>query len=178
MNGAIILNTSCKPVSGCQQASASRPPGFVTRASSLAIASWSGANITPQVRRHDVEARVVVRHRLGVSDLELDGDTLLRGSLTRCVDQDGRDVLADDVGAARSGEDRDRARAGGGVEHSLARLRVDSLDHEVVDVPDRVRDALVRAVAPHHAMPSLQLCECHVPSLVSTAPEIIGRRER
>ena len=49
MNGAIILKMSCMPVLGCQQASASRPPGFVTRASSPAIASWSGANMTPQV---------------------------------------------------------------------------------------------------------------------------------
>ena len=49
MNGAITLNIRASPPVGVQFASAIRPPGRVTRASSRAAASWSGANITPQV---------------------------------------------------------------------------------------------------------------------------------
>ncbi len=75
--------------------------------------------------------------------------TLLGGALASGVDEHGREILPDDVRAALGGEDRDRSGPGRGVEHSLARLRIDSLDHEVVDVTKRVRDALVRAVAPH-----------------------------
>ena len=56
--------------------------------------------------------------------------------------------------------------ASGFVETALAGLRIDMLDHERVDVANRVRDALVRAVAPHHALSCLQLRECHVLSLV------------
>jgi hypothetical protein len=48
-NGAIIPNMRARPPVGVQFASAIRPPGFVTRASSRALASWSGANITPHV---------------------------------------------------------------------------------------------------------------------------------
>jgi hypothetical protein len=45
----IIANIFPRPPSGSQLTSPSRPPLFVTRASSLAAASWSGANMTPQV---------------------------------------------------------------------------------------------------------------------------------
>jgi hypothetical protein len=48
-NGAIILNIRARPPVGVQFASPIRPPGAVTRASSRATASWSGANMTPHV---------------------------------------------------------------------------------------------------------------------------------
>ena len=114
-------------------------------------------------------------HRLGVADLELTLDALLGGTLARRVDEHWRDVLADDVGAALRGEDRDRARAGCRVEHALAGLRIDSLDDELVDVANRVRDALVRPVTPHHALACLQLCECHGPLLRSYGTVSIRR---
>jgi hypothetical protein len=43
------LNIFASPPVGVQLASAIRPPGFVMRASSPATASWSGANMIPQV---------------------------------------------------------------------------------------------------------------------------------
>src|SRR5581483_1903191 len=46
-NGDMILNMSCTPGPGVQHASATRPPGFTIRASSAAVASWSGANMIP-----------------------------------------------------------------------------------------------------------------------------------
>jgi hypothetical protein len=111
-------------------------------------------------RGHDVEARIRVRHRLGVSDFELHLYALLRGPLTGGVDEHGREILADDVSTPLCGENRDGARARGRVERLLAGLRIDALDDELVDVAD-VRDALVGAVAPHHALTGLQLGECH-----------------
>ena len=48
-NGDVSLNISPIPPSGVQFASPIRPPGRVTRASSAAAASWSGANMTPNV---------------------------------------------------------------------------------------------------------------------------------
>jgi len=45
MYGAMILNTSCIPVFGCQHASARRPPGFVTRASSREELELLGDNM-------------------------------------------------------------------------------------------------------------------------------------
>jgi hypothetical protein len=48
-NGRITPNMRARPPVGVQFASAIRPPGRVTRASSRALASWSGENITPQV---------------------------------------------------------------------------------------------------------------------------------
>ena len=86
----------------------------------------------------------------------------------------GARSMADDVGAALRREDGDGARPGGGVEHSLARLGVDALDDEIVDVAERVRDALVRAVAPHHALLCLELCECHRSLLRSEASRAYG----
>ncbi len=78
----------------------------------------------------------------------------------------GAKSCADDIGAALRGEDRDRARSRGGVEHALTRLRVRPLDHEGVDVSNRVRDPLVRPVAPSDTLPGLEFCECHVSSFV------------
>ena len=129
-------------------------------------------------REHDVEARVLVGHLLGVPDVPLHLDALLRAARASRVDEDGREIHSDDVGAALCGKDRDSARAGGGVEHALAWFWVGLLDDECVDVPDRVRDALVRPVAPHHALALLQLCECHRPLLLVSGVAIIGRTGR
>ena len=112
----------------------------------------------------DVEARVLVLHLLGVPDLELDGEIAIDGKLPGGVDQDRGKIHADDVGAALGEEKRDRAGAGRGVEHLLAGLRIQPLDDKRVEVTERVRDALIRAVPPHDALPSLQLCECHCSS--------------
>jgi len=117
--------------------------------------------MNPARRGNDVEARVVVPHLLGVTDLELDGDTPLGGKLPGGVEQHRSKIHPDDVGAALGGEKCHRAGAGCSVEHLLARLRVQPLDDACVDVANRVRDALVRAVPPHDALSSLQLCECH-----------------
>jgi hypothetical protein len=49
MNGAITRNWSAMTPSRVQVASPILPPGRVTRPSSPATASWSGANITPKL---------------------------------------------------------------------------------------------------------------------------------
>ena len=112
-------------------------------------------------RCDDVEAGVVVAHVLGVADLELDGGARFGSSLTSGVDEDRRKILPDDFGTELGGKDCDCAGPGSGIEQSLAWLRVDSLDHELVDVSKRVRYALVRAVPPHDALARLELRECH-----------------
>ena len=114
-------------------------------------------------REHDVEARILVGHVLGVSDVELHGDALLGRSLPRGIDENRGEVHADDVGAALRREDRHGPGSGGSVEDAFAGLRIRAFDHELVDVANRVRDALVGAIAPHDALPRLQLCECHFP---------------
>ena len=79
-------------------------------------------------------------------------DALLGCPLARRVDEDWSEIHPDDVGAALCREDRNRTRTGRGVEDALSGLRIGSLDDELVDVAERVRDALVRPVAPHDAL--------------------------
>ena len=127
---------------------------------------------------HDVEARVVVPHVLGVADLELDGDVLLGCSLARGVDENRGEILSDDLRATLGGDDRDCAGTRRRVEHAFARLRIASLDHERVDVANRVRDALVRPVPPDNALPRFQLCKGHGSSSRLDGPGSIRPRGR
>ena len=55
----------------------------------------------------------------------------------------------------------DRAGAAREVEPALARAGIDPVDHRLVDVRDRLGDALVRACAPDHALLPLQLFVGH-----------------
>ena len=112
---------------------------------------------------------VLVGHLLRVPDLELDGHALVRGSVASSVDESRREVHPDDLCAGPRGKDRGRARARRRVEHPLSGLWVSTLHDDRVQVANRVRDALVGSVAPHHALTSLQLGKCHVSSLVRTA---------
>ncbi|HUG63736.1 MAG TPA: hypothetical protein VMK83_00820 [Gaiellaceae bacterium] len=109
---------------------------------------------------------MVVGHGLGVADVELHGDTLVGGALAGRVDEHGREIQSDDVGAATRSKERHGAGAGRGVQNALAGLWIRALDNERMDVANRVRDALVRTVPPHDALARLELFEWHaIPSV-------------
>ena len=70
--------------------------------------------------------------------------------------------MADDVGAALRGEDRDGARPGCGVEDALARLRIDPVDRRASWMSRIVFVMRSYGPLPHiDALTCLQLCESH-----------------
>ena len=89
------------------------------------------------------------------------------------LDQDGRNIETGHARAGRSSALGDRARAASKVEPAVARLRRQPLDDVVVDVGERLGDPLVGPVAPHHALPLLQLLVRH--RLLSLGVRLTGR---
>ena len=79
----------------------------------------------------------------------------------RGLDQRRREIDAGHVGAARRGALGDRAGAARQVQPPHAGPRIEPLDHEFVDVGDRLGDPLVGAGPPHHALALLQLLVRH-----------------
>ena len=67
---------------------ASRPPGFSTRASSAAAARWSGANMQPNTETHRVEA-LVRGSRSASPSTQFDLDPGLGGRCTACSSSRG-----------------------------------------------------------------------------------------
>ena len=101
---------------------------------------------------------------LDVADDVVDLEPELGGALLRGLDQDGREVEPGHVRARGGGALGDRARAAGKVEPAVARPGRQPLDDDLVDVGDRLGDPLVGPVAPHHALPLLELLVRHVAS--------------
>ena len=159
---AIILKIwPCQP-SGVQHASARRPPGFVTRAE-LACDRRVVGREHDAARRH-ARRRSSRRRTASSSASPTSNWTVTSSSAARSravSTRTGARSMSDDLRAALGGEDRERAGTGRRVEHAFARLRIASLDHERVDVANRVRDALVRPVTPDNALPRFQLCKGH-----------------
>src|SRR5215211_3547621 len=129
-----------------------------------------GRKHDPNVRRDLVVARVREIELLGIADAIVDVEPLLGGAAFRGLDQRRREVDSRHGRARRGRTLGDRARAGREVEPAVARRGGEPLDHKLVDVLEGVGDALVGAVAPHHALPLLQLFVCHRSLLRSRCP--------
>ena len=99
-----------------------------------------GCEHDPARRGHDVEGAVPdTRHGLAVAYLIVDLEPLLTSALVRRLQQDRREVEADN-GSTRSGRALGNgAGAAGEVEESLPGLRVEARDHELVDVASACR---------------------------------------
>src|SRR5918992_3822356 len=116
----------------------------------------------PEARADDVKACVRVRQPLGVADLERDLDPALAGALAGRLDQPRREV---DPGHARPDlrrPDRDLAGSGRDVEPALTGTRFDGAQQVIVGDRQVLGDPLVGAGPPDHALPFLQLLECHL----------------
>ena len=125
-----------------------RPPGRVTRASSLAVRSWSGANIAPNTELTTSKLLVVERQRLRVALEEVGVQALGLGAPARPLEQ-GRDVVeADDRAAAPRRGQGGVAAAGRDVEDALGRVDVERLDEQLRHDQDLGPDHVVVAARP------------------------------
>jgi hypothetical protein len=98
---------------------------------------------------------------LDVADDVIDLEAEILGALLGGLDQNGREIEPGHASSGGTGTLGDRARAGGEIEPAVALPGRQCLDHALVDVPERLRDPLVGALAPHHTLPLLQLLERH-----------------
>jgi hypothetical protein len=112
-------------------------------------------------RGHGVEGSVLEVEVLAVSDAVVDVEPALLRALLGGLDQGGRQVDAGHVGSSLRRELGDRTRAASEVEPLLAGFRLQPVDHELVDVRERVGDVLVRPGSPDDALLLLQLLEGH-----------------
>ena len=98
---------------------------------------------------------------LGISDPVVDRQAPLGRALGRGLDQRRRQVDASHLRSTRGGQLGDRPGAAREVEPPDAGPRVQPLDHPLVDVGQCLRDPLIGAVAPHHALTLLELLVGH-----------------
>ena len=152
---AIVRKKSPRNPSGVQLASAIVPPGRVTRSSSAATRSWSGANIEPKT---DVtasnEASANGSASASPSD-ELDRQPL-RGRPQAGTLEQGRHVVdPDGLDAQPRGGDGGVAAAGRDVQDAPAGVEVGRVDEPLGDDHDPRRDGVVVAARPGLLLPLL-----------------------
>ena len=87
--------------------------------------------------RHDVEARVGERQRLGVGLDPIDRHARRGSVLGAALEQDRGDVDAGHVRAGLCGGDGDVARAAGDVQHLLAAVDLQLFDESRAEAPDQ-----------------------------------------
>jgi hypothetical protein len=128
-------------------------------------------------REHDsagrgdlVEARARELQPLDVSNDVVDLEAKVSGALPRSLDQDGSQVEPGHARARGASALGNGARATSKVKPAVARLRRQPLDDDLVDVGDCLGDPLVGPVAPHRALPLLELLEGHCNSLTRFTP--------
>ena len=151
-SGAMTLNIFPRPPCGVQLASASLPPGSVTRASSRATASWSGANMIPNVEE-TLSKLPSSNGRFSASPTMYSMSRPCSAARSCAVSMSAGERSSPVTSApAGRGALGDRARAAGDVEPAVTRCRGKGVDHTLVNVVERLGDALVGAVAPHDAL--------------------------
>ena len=132
-----------------------RPPGRVTRTSSLAVALLVRREHRPEDRAHDVEVPSSNGSASASPSQELGDEALGVGPPAGAVEE-RRDVVdADDLAAAAGGGERGVAAAGRDVEDALGRVDVERLDEQLGDDQDLGPDHVVVAARPGRLLAAL-----------------------
>jgi len=117
----------------------------------------------PASRRNYIEAGVVYAvETLAISDPVINLESLLLCPFARRLDQGRRKVNTYYVGPRARRALRDSARATSQIQPVFASFRLEASHNQLVDISDRFRNPMVRAIAPHRALPLLQLFEWHL----------------
>ena len=117
----------------------------------------------PASRRNYIETGLVdTVETLAISDPVINLESLLLCPFARRLDQGRRKVNTYYVGPGARRALRNSARATRQIQPVFASLRLEARHDQLVDISDRFRHPLVRAIAPHRALALFQLFEWHL----------------
>ena len=136
-----------------------RPPGLVTRTSSLPAASTSGTNIWP--RHESVTSKASsLTESAAASPSCLDVSVDYDGPLARVLEHRGRYVDACDVGTPAGCRQCDVARSAGSVENGLIPVDAGGVDEPRRDRHEDRREIGIRTKGPFLLGSFDEVCWC------------------